>query len=98
MNPNLKIFFKHSGYVLLFAAVIGGLVYALPELLDINFSGVGEYVMYGLGGLMIAVVIILFTGLILRVAWTGIMNRADSIDMCCPDNSHDGIHLVCSHY
>ena len=98
MNPNLKIFFKRGIYVLLFAALTAGIVYTLPNLLGIELSNIGTYVMYGLGGLMIFVVIVLFTGLMIRVAWTSIMNRTDSIDVCCPDNHQDGIHLVCSHY
>lgn len=100
MNPNLKIFFKRSVYVLVFATLITGLIYIIIILnfLDIDSTNVGSYLMHGLGGLMIAVMGVLFIGLILRVVWTGIMNRADSIVMCCPDNIQEGIHLVCSHY
>lgn len=98
MNPNLKIFFKGSVYVLAFAALIAIIVYALKNFLEIDFSALGEYVLYGLGGLMIVVMVVLFTGLIVRVTWTGIMNRADTIDKCCPDKIQDGIHLICSHY
>lgn len=98
MNPNLKIFFKRSVYVPVFAALITGLIYFILNFLDIDFSDIGSYVMYGLGGLMIAVMGVLFIGLVLRVVWTGIMNRADSIVTCCPDNIQEGIHLVCSHY
>ena len=98
MNPNLRIFFKRSAYVLVFAVPTAALLYVLPNFLDIDFSKLGGYLMYGLGGLMIAVMGVLFIGLVLRVVWTGIMNRTDTIVMCCPDNNQEGIHLVCSHY
>ena len=47
---------------------------------------------------MIAIISILFIGLVVRVVWTGIMNRTDTIVKCCPDKNQDGIHIVGSHY
>jgi hypothetical protein len=82
----------------MFAALLAGIVYIIPKFVDIDFTDLGSYLLYGLGGLMIAVIGVLFIGLVVRVVWTGIMNRADSIAMCCPDNLHGGVHLVCSHY
>lgn len=98
MNPNLRIFFKRSIYVAVFAIFVAAMVYSVPNVLDLDASTIGGYIMYGLGGFMMIVIGVLFLGLIIRVVWTSIMNRTDTIVMCCPDKNQEGVHLVCSHY
>jgi hypothetical protein len=98
MNPNLRIFFKRSVYVIVFGALIAAGFYGVMNFTDIDFSVVGEYIMYGMMGLMMTVMGVLIIGLVLRVVWTGVMNRVDSIVKCCPDKNNDGVHIIASHY
>jgi hypothetical protein len=98
MNPNLRIFFKRSAYFLVFTAIAVAAYYGITSFVDFNFSTITEYLMYGLMGLMMTLMGALILGLILRVVWTGIMNRVDTIEMCCPDKKQKGVHIVASHY
>jgi hypothetical protein len=98
MNPNLRIFFKRTIYVLVFAALIAAGFYGLMNSTDINFSVVGEYIMTGFLGIMMAAMFVLILGVVLRTVWTGIMNRVDTIIKCCPDKQQDGVHIIASHY
>lgn len=98
MNPNLRIFFKRSVYVIAFGALIAAGFYGVMNFTEIDLSVVGEYIMYGMMGLMMTAMGVLIIGLVLRVAWTGIMNRVDSIKKCCPDKNNDGVHIIASHY
>ena len=54
--------------------------------------------MYLFFGLVMAFVIALSLGVMLKVVWINIMRRTDSIDYCCPDASGDGVHIIGSHY
>jgi hypothetical protein len=96
MNPNLRIFFKRSVYVLVAAALIGTLFYSLQNVID--WSEIGSYLMYGFMGFMMILMGVLITGVVVRTVWTGIMNRTDTIIKCYPDKIQDGVHLICSHY
>jgi hypothetical protein len=98
MNPNLRIFFKRSVYFLVFAAIAAATYYGITSFVDFDFSTITEYILYGLMGLMMTTMGVFITGLILRVVWTGIMNRVDTIVMCCPDKKYKGVHIVASHY
>ena len=98
MNPNLRIFFKRTAYVLAFAAVIAAVFYGVTNFTSIDLAAIGSYLMYGFFGIVIAGMFVLVIGMFLRELWTGIMNRADRIVMCCPDKNYNGIHVVASHY
>ncbi len=98
MNPNLRIFFKRSVYVLVLAALVATMFYGVTNLTDIDLSAIGSYFMSGFVAVMVTGMSVLIIGFLLRVVWTGIMNRVDSITMCCPDKKHDGVHIVASHY
>lgn len=99
MNPNLLIFLKRSFYVLLFAGLIAVLYYSnIANLMGIDLSKIGGYLMYGFLGFMMVVMFGLIIGVMFRSIWTGIMNRVDSIILCCPDEKHDGVHIVAYHY
>lgn len=98
MNPNLRIFFKRSAYVLVCAIGMAVVFYAIRSMADFDMSALVGYLMEGFAWLMVAVISVLFVGFIFRVVWTGIMNRTDTIVMCCPDKTQDGVHIVGSHY
>jgi hypothetical protein len=98
MNPHLQIFLKRSVYVIVFAGIIAALFYGITNFTTIDLSAIGEYVMYGFFGLMMAAMFVLIIGVTFRSLWTGIMNRVDRIVLCCPDEKHDGVHIVASHY
>lgn len=98
MNPNLQIFFKRTFYVISVASVLALLYYFITRFVQINYSAIGEYLMQGLLGLMMVLMVGLVGGLLIRSIWGGIMNRADTIVLCCPDMQYDGVHIVASHY
>jgi hypothetical protein len=81
-----------------FAAIAAATYYGITSFVDFDFSTITEYILYGLMGLMMTTMGVFITGLILRVVWTGIMNRVDTIVMCCPDKKYKGVHIVASHY
>lgn len=98
MNPNLRIFFKRSVYAVVFALIIIALYYGITNATTIDLSVIGGYVANGFLGLMMASMIVLIVGVVSRSVWTGIMNRADHVVLCCPDKNHNGVHIVASHY
>jgi hypothetical protein len=98
MNPNLRIFFKRSAYVLVFAIGIAAVVYGVRSIADFDMSALGGYLADGFLWFMVALMSVFVTGFLLRAVWTGIMNRTDTIEMCCPDKTQDGVHIVGSHY
>jgi hypothetical protein len=98
MNPNLAVFLKRS---LVFSLIVAGFglgIFFLRQEGILNFEVLGTYLMKGLLGFMVTVMSVLMVGVILRLTWTGIMNRADAIQFCCPDTNGDGIHLITTHY
>lgn len=54
--------------------------------------------MYALMGFMMVLMFGLIGGVILRTVWGSIMNRADTIVLCCPDKQSEGVHIIASHY
>lgn len=98
MNPNLQIFFKRSIYVLVFGVLIAGIFYVITSQTDADFSSIGGSIAYGAVVVVMAGMSVLLVGFIVRSVWTAIMNRIDSIVLCCPDKKHDGLHIVASHY
>jgi hypothetical protein len=98
MNPNLRIFFKRCIYALVIVALIAAAFYGTMNFTEIDLSVIGEYVTYGFMGLMMTGMFVLIIGVVLRTVWTGIMNRVDTIVMCCGDKNNDGVHIIASHY
>ena len=98
MNPNLQIFFKRAIYLFVSAGLLVAMFYSITELTSIDFAAIGSYIAYGFLGFIVAGMFVLIIGFIMRSVWTGIMNRADSIDLCCPDQNHGGTHLIVRHY
>lgn len=98
MNPNLQVFFKRTIYFVVFAGLLVAMFYSITELTSIDFASIGSYIAYGFLGIMVAGVFVLIIGFTMKSVWTGIMNRADSIDLFCPDQNHRGIHLIVRHY
>lgn len=66
MNPNLRIFLVRSIYVLVFGAIVAALFYGITHFTTIDLSALGEYIMYGFFGLMMAGMFALILGVILR--------------------------------
>jgi hypothetical protein len=98
MNPNLHAFFTRSLYVVLFVAIAAGLFYVVDHFTTIDLSVVGEYIMYGFFGATMVFMFVLIIGVMLKSLWVEIMNRADSIVLCCPDRHQDGVHIVAMHH
>jgi hypothetical protein len=98
MNPNLRIFFKRSLYFIGFAALVAALFYGIKNFTPVDLSDIGGYIANGFVGLMVIGMTVLITGIVFRSVWTGIMNRVDTIVLCCPDKKYDGVHIVASHY
>jgi len=98
MNPNLKIFFQRTAYVLAFAIVIAAVVYGVRSVIDIDMAVLGDFFADAFLWFMVALMSVFTVGFLLRVVWTGIMNRTDTIEICCPDKTQDGMHIIGSHY
>ncbi len=98
MNPNLSVFLKRFFIVTIVIVALAVSGYYIVEVADIDIASIAESAMEIFLGIFVAFMAVLVTGFIVRIFWTGIMNRADSILLCCADHNGTGIHIVARHY
>jgi hypothetical protein len=98
MNPNLVLFFQNTIKVLIVLSLIGLPTYLLVSYTSLDWEKILSYLMYGFFGIVCTGMVILITGVTLKSVWVGIMHRADSIVLFCPDRNREGFHLVTTHY
>lgn len=82
----------------MFAIGMAAVFYGIRSMIEFDLSALVGYLMDGLVWFMVALMSVLFIGFIFRVVWTGIMNRTNTIVMCCPDKTQEGVHIVGNHY
>jgi hypothetical protein len=97
MNPNLAIFLRRA---LIAMALIGcgGVLFLLFGYLQVDLNMLFDWVAKGFFGLLIAGMMILIIGVVVRELWTNIMRRSETIKFICEDASEKGIHIIGSHY
>lgn len=98
MNPNLRIFLKRTAIFLLGSGALIAAGYFFFTYTSISIKNVAAFLFKIFMGILMTGMTVLILGLLFKEIITGILRRAERIELLCADENEKGIHVITTHY